>query len=112
MQFVPTAGLHTWKGGMNVIDVKEAVKTARQFLGSLYDGKADHVRLEEVELTDAPDLWHVTLSFLLPGVDEETIHMLERVTNPLARPSLPRHYKVFIVDQTGSVRAMKIRKMP
>jgi hypothetical protein len=44
------------------IDVKHAAAIARDYVHSLFEG-VEAIRLEEVELTENPEKWEVTLSF-------------------------------------------------
>lgn len=76
-----------------MIDVKEAAKTASEYLTGLYSlASWDDVRLEEVELTEDEKYWLITLSYS----DKKLIPR--------------REYKVFKIDaETGKVQAMKIR---
>lgn len=77
---------------MPTIDVKQAVKSASQYLNRLYGRSIGNTRVEEVELDDNED-WLITLSF----VDTEDL-VPERVYKSLA-----------IDSETGEVLAMRIR---
>ena len=101
------------------IDIKTAVAAATKYVAELYEGAAD-VRLEEVErLSDYPNIrdWLVTLSFSLPKTDAP-VGDLSAVVGAYAQifgtsGRLPRHYKVFRVDDDrGEVVSMKIRIPP
>ncbi len=89
-----------------MIDVKEAVKKAREYLFALYgDDKLYDVDLEEVD-RDINGFWNVTLGFAREA----------RTTNMLAAKLAfqmilgARQYKVFKIDaDTGDVVAMKMR---
>ena len=94
-----------------MIDVKDAVKAAREYLNMVYEGKAANVRLEEVQTAESPNSWLITLSFSLPGVDEPTAHPLQnQFANVLGPWAWPRQMKVFTVDELGRARSMKIRE--
>lgn len=80
-----------------MIDVKEAVEKAHEYLRSLYGEDAAGVQLEEVELTEDERYWIVTLSYSAPT------RLLLTVSTK---------YKQFRIDaQTGRVSSMKIRKV-
>ena len=78
-----------------MIEVKEAVRIASDYLRDLYAAQTFYdPELEEVELTDDVKYWLITLSYATSMV-----------------PSVGRHYKQFkIKADTGSVLAMKIRR--
>ncbi|MHC4400259.1 MAG: hypothetical protein ACYTG0_11330 [Planctomycetota bacterium] len=85
-----------------MIRVKEAVANAVHFLQDVYEKQAfQDVRLEEIELSEDEDIWHVTLSFERPR------------GGPIpAALGLPgnREYKTMAVSSsTGDVQSMKIR---
>lgn len=81
-----------------MIDVKEAVKNAREFFGSLCtNADLAQVRLEEVELSDDESLWMITLSY--PNFES---------WDPLPT----RSYRLFTIDaNSGRVISMKIRQL-
>jgi hypothetical protein len=93
-----------------VLDVKDAVDIARNYVCRLYGDEISDVLLEEVELVNKTS-WNVTLSFLrLEAPLKQTVDPLAQI---LARGSrtYSRHYKQFLVDaKTGKVLSMKIRK--
>ena len=47
-----------------MIDIKLAVKKAKEYLVDFFPEKADSIRLEETELNEDGNFWKVTLSFL------------------------------------------------
>jgi hypothetical protein len=75
-----------------MVNIKTAVRAARDYLHELYDKPRDDLRLEEVALSDDDAFWYVTLSWR-----EESL--------------LPdREYKQFKISaENGDVRAMTIR---
>lgn len=80
-----------------MIDVKQAVDIASQYLISLFADKApSNIQLEEVELSEDEKYWFITLSFT------ETVPFL-----------VPRKsYKLFKINaDTGQVQSMKIREV-
>ena len=46
------------------VDIKFAVKKAKEYLADFFPEKANSIRLEETELDESGDFWRVTLSFL------------------------------------------------
>jgi hypothetical protein len=89
-----------------MISVKQAVRNAAIFLREMYESSAiGDVRLEEVELSDDQQEWHVTLSFAPSDAVTQESPFSELL-------SLPRQYKVIAVSaETGDVRSMKIRTL-
>lgn len=93
-----------------MITVKEAVQAAQNWVRDLYPKAAlQHLRLEEVELSEDERYWQITLGWVEPAVRE-----------PIAMSSvfsrgihvLPRVYKTLEVDvETGKVKSMKIREV-
>lgn len=79
------------------MDVKEAVGSAKQYLGEIFSGeKITHVGLEEVVFDDAANCWKITLGFFRPwDLDTE-----QSFLNPLTR--IDRHsrrtYKIVQID--------------
>jgi hypothetical protein len=47
-----------------MIDIKAAVKKAKEYLVDFFPEKADSIRLEETELDENGNFWKVTLSFI------------------------------------------------
>jgi len=91
-----------------MIDIKQAVKAAEQYLHKLY-GEPIGVQLEEVYLSDGDGSWLVTLSFLAPVPPEEG----NLFAAAMIADRFVRKYKTFDVDRTtGEVRSMKIRPVP
>jgi hypothetical protein len=78
-----------------MINAKEAANAAIEYLESFYKG-AEKIVLEEVELSEEKKSWSVTISF--ENVDEK---------NPSTINS--RIYKIFRIDTSGQVTAMKSR---
>ena len=87
-----------------MLEVKEAVKIATDYIQSLFSEKQiPELRLEEVELSTDQKFWEVTLSFV---VREPTAYL------SLGDAAGSREYKVFRVNaETGQVQSMKIRKV-
>ncbi len=87
-----------------MIDVKEAVKIATEYIQTLFaERQIPELRLEEVELSPDNQFWEVTLSFV---VREPTAYL------SLGDAARTREYKVFRINaETGQVQSMKIRKV-
>ena len=84
-----------------MISVKEAVEIALRFADEvLAQDKLLDPRLEEIELSEGGDFWHVTVSFV--RAPSKLVEMLEANV---------REYKVFTIDSdSGQVQSMKIRQ--
>jgi hypothetical protein len=92
-----------------MIDVKEAVKRAMDYLEEMYDTtKFKDVLLEEVEMTEDNKYWNVTVGF--------TRRQTSTAEGPMASLVGPsdqfrREFKVFKIDtKNGIMRSMKIKK--
>ncbi|MGK0618578.1 hypothetical protein [Meiothermus cerbereus] len=87
-----------------MLEVKEAVKIATEYIQTLFSEKQiPELRLEEVELTPDNQFWEVTLSFV---VREPTAYL------SLGDAARTREYKIFRINaETGQVQSMKIRKV-
>jgi hypothetical protein len=98
-----------------MIDVKEAVKIATEYLKQLYEPAQLHdILLEEVVLSDDERYWYVTLGFSRPIASTNPMQTLAETflkTQGIANQTkYQREYKVFQIDAaTGQVRSMKIR---
>jgi hypothetical protein len=92
-----------------MIDVKEAVKIALDYLGKLYDVQLQDILLEEVELSHDEKFWYVTMGFsrpILSPIDP----FRSGVSGIMPPQKYQREYKVFQIDSaTGQVRSMKMR---
>lgn len=90
-----------------MIAVNQAVSVATQNLRALF-GEVSSVRLEEVFQTEDESAWGITLSFLAPVTEEETVPPITSLGG-LKR----RYYKTFEIDaESGKFRSMKIRPVP
>lgn len=92
-----------------MLSVKEAVQAAEEWVRDLYPESAlKHLRLEEVQISDDEETWHITLGWAEPGVRENGL------AAALGRDAavLPRIYKTVDVDaRSGGVRSMRIREV-
>ncbi len=81
-----------------MIDVKQAVDIASQYLISLFaDKNPSNIQLEEVELSEDEKHWFITLSFT---------EMVLFIVQPR------KSYKLFKINaDTGQVQSMKIREV-
>ncbi|MBN1589071.1 MAG: hypothetical protein JW888_06120 [Pirellulales bacterium] len=94
-----------------MIDVKQAVAKAFEFVGTLYEGEGFQVpQLEEVELSPDDSKWLITVSFLRPkflgGVAKQVRDA------GLMPPQYEREYKLITLSaDDGTVQSMKIRQL-
>lgn len=92
-----------------MLTVREAVEAAERWVRDLYaEEDLNHLRLEEVTLSNDERLWEITLGWAEPAIRQ----------NPLSAAFssnlqvLPRVYKTLQVDaETGKVKSMKIREV-
>jgi hypothetical protein len=95
-----------------MIDVKQAVQAARNYLFELYeDEDIKDVLLEEVELSDDEDTWKITLGFWAPKIAPPRVDSkLAQQMAAIMGAQYDRKYKMFTVDaSTGAVKSMKDR---
>lgn len=87
-----------------MLDVKQAVKVATEYIQSLFSpDQIPELRLEEVELSEDGKFWLVTLSFA-PKQNSPYLSLGEAAKT--------REYKIFQVSaESGQVQSMKIRKV-
>lgn len=95
-----------------MIDIKSAVKKAKEYLIDFFPDKADSIRLEETEFNENANIWKVTLSFM-----EERDQVALMAKSPLAdmfQGSMPSEYRVYkslkIRAKDGEVLGMTIWK--
>ncbi len=86
-----------------MIDVKEAVRIAMDYVQAVYRPEdISQPLVEEVELSDDGDFWSVTVSFLRAAAKSP----IEAMTGQQGT----RAYKVLRIQaETGQVHSMKIR---
>ena len=84
------------------MDVKEAVRTAKDYLVDLFDGEnITDIGLEEVVFNDDSDNWNITIGFSRPW---------DTRNNVVAALRLRRSYKVISIDDnTGRVESLTDR---
>ncbi|MGA3061719.1 MAG: hypothetical protein ABSD90_00665 [Methylocystis sp.] len=90
------------------MDVKQAVSTAKSYVGELFASEdISELGLEEVSLDESSGQWLVTVGFARPWEKEAPVLSdLLRGTKPYPR----RSYKIVrISDKTGSVVAVQNR---
>ena len=87
------------------MDVKDAVKTAKEYLADLYEGEQiTDVGLEEVVFEDLSNHWKITIGFSRPWDQKSTL----RVTLGDGLPA--RSYKVLSInDDSGKVESLTDR---
>lgn len=92
------------------MDVKQAVRTAKQYVAELFaDEKPDNIGLEEVYLDDAACQWVVTIGFSRPW--DQPLNALAVFGRGDTSSSRPRSFKVVRVtdDDDGQVVSVKAR---
>ncbi len=93
-----------------MIDVKQAVKIARDYITNLFDQPLRELQLEEVQLSDDDKYWLITF-----GYDTDRMPALEYGRSGDFTPVKPqyiRDYKIVTVDaETGKPISMKIREL-
>ena len=71
------------------MDVKQAVKTAKDYVVSLYDEEnVMDIGLEEVEFDICSDQWHVTIGFSRPWDKEKSVSISVSIFRCSASPAL------------------------
>lgn len=90
--------------GMIAMDVKEAVKIAKQYTADVFDDEGVRgLALEEIEYDESSGDWLVTVSFL-PKLDPMASLGKLAGIKPLAR-----QYKVVRIDNRGNTLSIKRR---
>jgi hypothetical protein len=98
------------------IDVKQAVRLAKDFAAGIYDNeKISRLGLEAVERTEDGKYWLVTLGFSRPWSQskprkQDALKAAgEQILGISREPKMEREYKIFRVDaQSGAVVDMKM----
>lgn len=92
-----------------MITAQDAVSAARDYLKTIVeDRELQHLRVEEIELSEDRSQWLVTLGWVEPA-NRTVAGSIGVYTRP-AVEALPRVYKLFPVDaETGTVSSMKMR---
>lgn len=95
------------------IDVKEAVRLAKEFAQKIYENEEiSRLGLEALERTEDGKNWLVTLGFTRAWnfpKPSRTQTPLDQTLMALRKPKIERDYKVFQIDvQSGDVVSMKI----
>jgi hypothetical protein len=95
---------------MNVIDVKQAVATAMEYLKTLMSGSVSKILLEEVWLSDDEKFWNVTLSAEVPVPKDDQVAQSAFALALTSPSNTHRVYKAFKINAaTGVVRSMTIK---
>lgn len=95
------------------MEVREAVRTARQYVAELFaDDGIGRVDLEEVDFEYESDVWKITVSFTRPTDRPEIVEAIVP-GHPLAETApVRRSYKVVnINDASGNVTSLKHRRL-
>ena len=99
------------------MDVKEAARTAREYITDLFaDENVKHVGLEEVEFDDLAKVWHITIGFSRPWElpDDLPAPSFSSVLDELKKPPplRQRSYKIVRVrDNDGRVISVMNRAL-
>lgn len=89
-----------------MIDIKEAVAAAQEFIGKLYPSVSNFA-LEEVQRSDDLKYWLITLGFLR---EKPPVKLFGQTI--AASPQLERVYKLIKVNaENGEAVAMQIRQV-
>lgn len=103
------------ENAVSEIDVKEAVRLAKEFAAGIYDNeKISGLGLEAVERTEDGNYWLVTLGFSRPWSRKPQKHdkfksLIDGMQGVSREPKLEREYKVFRVDaKSGAVVSMEM----
>jgi hypothetical protein len=95
-----------------MIDIKSAVKRAKEYLAEFFPEKIDSIRLEETELNEDGNFWKVTLSFLEER--EQVALTTKSALSDMFQASLPSEYRVYkslkIRAKDGELIGMNIWK--
>lgn len=98
-----------------MIDVKQAIRAAKENLLGLYDDtEIKDVLLEEVELSEDGKVWNITLGFSVPEPTRVTYVEGGGLSTAMrnAFRQYERKYKLFRVNgDDGMVMSMKIREV-
>jgi hypothetical protein len=94
-----------------MIDVKQAVKNALEYVGSIFPaGEMIDPRLEEIELTQDEKSWLITVSFIRKTPPQSVL----QIPNQLAWNinTNDREYKLITLSaESGKPLSMKIRQL-
>ncbi len=96
-----------------MIDVKEAVKQASQYVRDVFPAVED-LQLEEVEIANGDGNWNVTLSYLrVVQLDSFSPFSAAKIVGEvLGSGKYERVYKVVAVDaNSGECQSIKIRQL-
>ena len=94
------------------MDVREAARTAKDYLLDLFEGEEImNVGLQEIDFDDSSKNWSVTVGFSRPWDYSNKSPMTPTLFGELSQP-LTRSYKIVrINDQSGRVLAVKDRML-
>jgi hypothetical protein len=98
-----------------MIDVKSAVKIARDYLTDFYPEGLSNLMLEEVELSNDEQYWLITFGFDTDRLAAEPLADVLTKVRPAAdylRPKYVRDYKIIkLRAEDGKPVSMKIREV-
>lgn len=83
-----------------MVDIKFAVKKAKEYLADFFPEEINSIRLEETELNEEGNIWKVTLSFL---AETDPISTVKTSTfSTMFEGSMPSEHRVY--------KSLKVRK--
>ncbi len=87
------------------MDVKQAIRSAKEYVISLYDEEdITNIGLEEVEFDGLSDRWRVTVGFSRPW------DRVKSTPIPISDVRRPRSYKLVLInDSDGQIVSLKDR---
>ncbi|MBM2813936.1 MAG: hypothetical protein HW421_698 [Ignavibacteria bacterium] len=101
-----------------MIELKKAVKIAKEYFENVNETNSVQVNLKNVMLEevfikkyqDTPDCWYLTFGFNEDIKDDSEVTKSPlKILQGLATPK--RKYRTIVIDPNGNFRAMKIREV-
>lgn len=93
-----------------MIDVKEAVRKAYDYMKEVYPESLRELRLEEVDRDDLTDNWLITMGYTEDVPISRARNAIQQVLRADQLQPVTRSYKILTIDkETGDVKKMKIR---
>ncbi|PIK68868.1 hypothetical protein [Methylobacterium frigidaeris] len=90
------------------MEVKEAVSRAKHYPADVFsDEEISDIRLEEVEFDKLDRSWLITLGFLQPDFETNSVEAIRK--NPLQRPTRQIYKIVRIPESDSEFPSMKTR---
>jgi hypothetical protein len=93
-----------------MIDVKQAVKAAYDYMKEVYPEQLHELRLEEVERSEDERYWLITMGYTEEKPQARPRNIGQALDQFGRIPQIQRAYKALKIDaETGDVESMKIR---